>query len=104
MEQPAMAGEVEVLPERCELCPFFTQKFMQELKRRTPQGLKTVEIVTGLCALMRFSEIRGNVPKYEITHRRAADSHCFFETSPEPLKIRVEWLIERKRISSQTEA
>jgi|GEM_PF-5002025 hypothetical protein len=87
------------LPERCELCPYFTQTFIQELKRRTPSGLQNVPVLTGLCAVMRHPEVKQSVPKYEITHRRAMDSRCYFENASPTLRSLVSWLIERHRKS-----
>lgn len=88
-----------VLPERCGLCPFFIQTFVQDLKRRTQDGLKVVPVLTGLCGAMRLSEIRPHVPRYEVTHRRAGDAACYFSTHTE-LAAKVSWLIERRKKSS----
>ena len=87
------------LPERCDECPFFIQVFTQELKRRTPDGLKSVPVLTGLCGAMRPSEIRVNVPRYETTHRRAGDSKCYFSSGEGiVLSTKVAWLVEKQRI------
>ncbi|MBX8631194.1 MAG: hypothetical protein KIY12_06040 [Thermoplasmata archaeon] len=88
------------MPARCGECPFFIQTFTQELKRRTPEGLKAVPVLTGLCGAMRLSEIRAEVPKYETTHRRAADSACYFSSGDgQKLGKKVAWLIDRQRMT-----
>lgn len=91
------------LPASCDSCPFFMQTFVQELKRKTAQGVRAVETLTGICGAMRLSEIRATVPAYETTHRRAGDSSCYFSAPPgDGQSAKVAWLIEKRRaISSQ---
>ncbi|MBX8637789.1 MAG: hypothetical protein KIY11_05455 [Thermoplasmata archaeon] len=91
------------LPERCDTCPFFIQTFTQELKRRTQEGLKAVTVLTGICGVMRLSEIRAVVPAYETTHRRSGDSACYFsEEAHSALRPKVSWLIEKRKSVKST--
>ncbi len=87
----------QALPESCGVCPFFTQTFTQELKRKTAEGLRSVEVLTGICGVMRLSEIRPRVPQYETTHRRAGDARCYFEGKGGELEAKVSWLILRRK-------
>lgn len=89
------------LPERCDTCPFFMQTFTQELKRKTEHGLRSVEVLTGICGAMRLSEIRVHVPRHETTHRRAGDSSCYFSIPPGSIvAAKVSWLVERRRTAA----
>ena len=86
------------LPDRCDRCPFFIQTFIQELKRKTPEGLRTVPVLTGICGVMRLSEIRATVPAYETTHRRSGDAACYFsDEAHSGLAPKVSWLIEKQK-------
>jgi len=86
------------LPERCGICPFFTQKFTQELRKKGGRGTVREEVMTGLCGAMRLTDIKAKVPRYEITHRRSADSPCYFSIQQDTaLAVRVSWLVERQR-------